>query len=84
MELGTTNDIYQNPLHPYTKALISSTPYFRGEKIILKGDVPSAFDKPKGCPFAPRCPERIGDICFNVTPELVQKHNNVRCHLYSE
>ena len=62
VELGTTSQIYDHPLHPYTKALLSAIPIpqvgvkKKVERIILTGDVPSPINPPSGCPFHPRCP----------------------------
>src|SRR5207249_5073604 len=61
VELGETSQIYDHPLHPYTKALLSAIPIpqvgsKRRERIILTGDVPSPINPPSGCPFHPRCP----------------------------
>ncbi|MFX0003155.1 MAG: ABC transporter ATP-binding protein [Promethearchaeota archaeon] len=62
VEVGTINDVFRNPSHPYTRALLSARPTFdptsRINRIILKGDVPSPIDPPKGCAFHPRCPEK--------------------------
>ncbi len=61
VEMGSSSQIYDHPLHPYTKALLSAIPIpqvggRRRERIILSGDVPSPINPPSGCPFHPRCP----------------------------
>jgi len=62
VEFGTINDVFYNPSHPYTRALLSARPTFdptlRINRIILKGDVPSPINPPEGCAFNPRCPEK--------------------------
>jgi oligopeptide/dipeptide ABC transporter ATP-binding protein len=62
VESGTVNDIFKNPSHPYTRALLSARPSFdpttRRNRIILEGDVPSPVNPPSGCAFHPRCPEK--------------------------
>jgi len=58
VEYGSTNEIFDNPRHPYTKALLSAIPGKKGKKrIVLKGDVPSPTNPPEGCSFHPRCEE---------------------------
>jgi oligopeptide transport system ATP-binding protein len=87
MELADRNDIYENPLHPYTKALLSAVPIpdpsleRKRERIILTGDVPSSLRPPRGCVFHTRCPIAI-DECRQEIPEWreVQPGHWVACH----
>ncbi len=84
VEHAKTDDLFSNPLHPYTVELLSSAPQIkRGRKReILKGDVPSPIDIPSGCPFHPRCPKRF-DPCDKVVPELKESRERlVSCHLF--
>ena len=89
MELGDTNEIFKNPLHPYTKALFSAVPVpdpdVKMNRIILKGDIPSPANPPSGCKFHTRCHDCMG-VCKKVTPEYVQVSENhyVACHLYNK
>ncbi len=77
VELANGKEIYREPLMPYTKALISAVPIpdpeieAKRERIILKGDVPSAINPPSGCPFHTRCPYAI-DECKTIVPKLVE------------
>jgi len=84
VEVGTAEQIYGNPQHPYTKLLIASVPTLREEKDItyIPGEVPSLIKPPSGCRFHPRCP-RAMKICEN-TPVLVEveKNREVACFLY--
>jgi oligopeptide/dipeptide ABC transporter ATP-binding protein len=86
VEHAKTDELFQNPLHPYTIELLSSAPKIKPDgkkREILKGDVPSPIDIPPGCPFHPRCPERF-DPCDKVVPELREtKDRLVSCHLFS-
>lgn len=88
VELSDTETIFNQPLHPYTKALLASAPKIepaaRHERIILKGGVPNPVDPPSGCPFHPRCPAAM-EICSRIAPELVETGGNhqVSCHLVS-
>jgi len=85
VEVGDVEEIYSNPLHPYTKALLSAIPDLEDEnteKIVLEGDVPSPINTKPGCAFASRC-QYAKERCFNETPELKEYQNReVRCHLY--
>jgi len=89
MEISESNEIYKNPLHPYTKALMSAVPVpdpdkeKSREKTILEGDISSNINLPKGCRFRPRC-KYAKKICKEVEPELkeITKNHSVACHLY--
>ncbi len=88
VELGESDELYNNSLHPYTQALLSAVPIpvynAKQERIVLTGDVPSPMNPPSGCPFHPRC-SKCMDICRERKPELVQygdKEHVVACHLY--
>jgi oligopeptide/dipeptide ABC transporter ATP-binding protein len=87
MEMADRNEIYDNPLHPYTKALLSAVPIpdpaleRKRERIILTGDVPSSLRPPRGCVFHTRCPIAIDD-CRQIIPEWreVEPGHWVACH----
>ena len=86
VEFGSKKDIFDNPLHPYTKALFSAIPQpdpdVKMERIVLKGDIPSPANPPKGCRFHTRCPHAM-DICKEVPPEYKDYGNGhcAACHL---
>jgi len=86
IELAPVKEIYNNPQHPYTEALISAIPVpgqrASKKRIILKGTVPTPIDPPPGCRFNPRCPY-TKPICRRVDPELIEvkKGHFVACHL---
>lgn len=73
MELADAEELYRNPLHPYTKALLSAIPIpdprAKHERTVLEGDVPSPANPPSGCPFHPRCPIATSE-CAEVVPEF--------------
>lgn len=82
VELADKDELFQNPLHPYTAALLSSLPGSMDRKI-LRGEVPSPMNPPNGCRFHTRC-ERKLDRCRAIEPEMkeVGKGHFVMCHLY--
>lgn len=86
VEMGHKEPLFQNPMHPYTQALLSAIPVPNPERerkrIELAGEVPSAIDIPTGCRFHPRCPYRTGK-CSKEEPQLteVEKGHFVACHL---
>lgn len=83
VELGTSDDIFNNPKHPYTQALLSANPGNKGEKIILKGELPSPTNLPEGCKFHTRCPH-VMEVCKNVMPSKTDFSDThcAYCHLY--
>lgn len=89
VEMGDTETIFRNPLHPYTKALLSAIPKSDPDdtktRIRLEGDVPSPADPPPGCTFHDRCAHCM-DICKKEVPvpKLTKDGRRVACHLYDE
>lgn len=87
-ELADSEDLFLDPLHPYTRALMSAVPVpdpdIRRERIILQGDLPSPANPPSGCPFHTRCPVAM-DVCKERVPEWkeVKPNHSVACHLYN-
>lgn len=75
VEIGSRDDLFLRPVHPYTKALLASAPDpnpdQRRERIVLTGDVPSPLNPPPGCHFHPRCPDCAG-VCKQKAPQLVE------------
>jgi len=86
VELATSAELFENPRHPYTQALLSAVPHpdpsRRGQRVPLTGDVPSPMNPPKGCHFAPRCPV-AEKRCHEEYPEVrrVGETHEVACHL---
>ncbi len=89
VETGDSRRLFENPLHPYTKALWSAVPIpdpeieEKRERIVLEGDVPSPANPPAGCHFCTRCPA-VMDVCRQVEPELreIEPSHWAACHLY--
>lgn len=88
VELASKEQLFSNPLHPYTIALISAAPEVnpvqKKERIVLKGDVPSPANPPSGCAFHTRCPSCM-EICKVEAPELKEQSSGqlIACHLYN-
>ncbi len=86
VEVAERMELYRNPQHPYTQALMSAIPVpnpdLKRERTILTGDVPSPLNPPSGCPFHPRCPVAI-DVCSRVVPPLIDLGGEhlAACHL---
>ncbi len=88
VEVGATEEMFSEPLHPYTQALIAATPQPDPNrelgKVLLEGELPSMINRPKGCAFASRCKKKIGEICENTSPSLMKIGNrSVACHIYN-
>ncbi len=88
MEYGSNDAIFNHTLHPYTRALFSAVPvpnpHVKMNRIILRGDIPSPVNPPKGCKFHTRC-ENCMDVCTKVAPPFkeVEKGHFCACHLYT-
>ncbi|WP_188205678.1 ABC transporter ATP-binding protein [Alkalibacillus aidingensis] len=88
VELADKDEIYENPKHPYTQALLSAVPVAdpdeERDRIILEGDVPSPSNPPSGCPFHTRCP-LVMDVCKEDKPQFKEDGDQhfVACHLYN-
>jgi oligopeptide transport system ATP-binding protein len=90
IELTESERLYENPKHPYTKALLSAVPIAdpqvdRSQQEILTGDIPSPSNPPRGCAFHTRCP-KLMDICKTVRPEFqeLEPGHYVACHLFND
>lgn len=87
VEIADKHGLYEQPLHPYTKALLSAIPVpkigGKQKRQVLQGEVPSPIKKPTGCAFHPRCPNCM-EICRQEDPQLIQRPDGhcVACHLY--
>jgi len=87
MEIGSAENIFDPPYHPYTEALLSAVPIpdpdMQQKRVRLEGEIPSVIDPPKGCRFATRCPHKISEIC-DVTPPPDQDAgagHRIKCHI---
>ena len=89
VETAPTDEIFENPLHPYTMALLSSIPVpdptLKKDRLILEGDPPSPLNPPTGCRFHTRCPQQM-DICSKEIPDrkAITSEHFIYCHLYND
>ncbi|HEX5564413.1 MAG TPA: oligopeptide/dipeptide ABC transporter ATP-binding protein [Sporosarcina sp.] len=91
VELTTSDKLYENPLHPYTEALLSAIPIpdpdieEERERILLQGELPSPINPPSGCVFRTRCPYAM-EVCAELKPAWLEKEEGhfVACHLHDE
>lgn len=87
VEIADAQHIFTNPMHPYTKALLSAVPIThpdeKKERIIIKGDLPSPANPPSGCTFHPRCANAM-EICKTQAPtlQIIDETQSVACHLF--
>ena len=90
VELGTTDQVFSPPYHPYTEALLSAVPIadtrVKKKRIVLEGDIPSAMNPPPGCPFQTRCRWKAqvpGNLCDTVMPpvQTLAPGHQIKCHL---
>ncbi|SDJ10796.1 ABC transporter ATP-binding protein [Salimicrobium halophilum] len=85
VEMSESDELYENPLHPYTQALLSSVPvpdvHHNTDRVLLEGEIPSPDNPPSGCPFHPRCPI-AKEHCKETMPEFRERNKGhyVACH----
>ena len=90
VETASVRSLFRDPKHPYSRALLASIPRVgrrsRERLRPVKGMVPNPFNRPKGCPFAPRCPDAMPGLCDAIEPALIPLGDgrDVSCHLYSQ
>jgi peptide/nickel transport system ATP-binding protein len=88
MERAMVMQLFQEPLHPYTRALLRSIPRLgygkKTELLPIEGSVPDPYNRPSGCPFHPRCASMIAGVCDvkPLTTTQMADGRTVRCHLY--
>ena len=87
VEVAPTEELFENPLHPYTQALLSSAPipnphHRNREKIVLEGEPPSPIDPPSGCKFRTRCPKAFEECTKEPELQEIDPEHYVSCHLY--
>jgi peptide/nickel transport system ATP-binding protein len=89
VESAAVRDLFSNPRHPYTRALMNSIPRVdrnpSGRLKVIEGDVPDPYSRPSGCSFHPRCGVCIAGVCDRIVPEMTRQRGAswVACHLYS-
>jgi len=89
VETGDKKRIFSNPMHPYTRALLSAVPMpdpdYKMKRIILKGDIPSPANPPEGCKFCTRCPKCM-EVCTKIKPVFKEYEPGhfTACHLYPQ
>ena len=93
VEMGTTDQVFQPPYHPYTEALLSAVPIadtkVERKRIVLEGDIPSAVNPPPGCPFQTRCRWKSqvpGGLCDREMPpvQVLEGGHQIKCHLSAD
>ncbi|MCP5073317.1 MAG: ABC transporter ATP-binding protein [Rhodobacteraceae bacterium] len=93
VEMGTTDEVFSPPYHPYTEALLSAVPIadtsIEKKRIVLEGDIPSAMNPPTGCPFQTRCNHKVnvpGGLCEKEVPPMrnLAGTQQIKCHLAQE
>jgi peptide/nickel transport system ATP-binding protein len=89
-EFGPVEAVFSPPYHPYTEALLSAVPLPDPEaqraRIVLEGPLPSASERPAGCPFSTRCPRKVGPICDDTPPpeQTLGRGHRLTCHIPAE
>ena len=82
LEVGPADAVFEGPHHPYTEALLSAVPGAPGLRIRLSGDMPSPQAPPPGCVFSSRCPRKLGAICEEEEPLMIEQDGHaIRCHI---